>query len=548
MPLNLLRNFSKIIELQKSVYKNDNDVFLDLSNNIYFDYYTIDKVDRRYDLMIIAVYPLSDELKFVSYNGIYYERKLTQDKVIPLNKVNQQKQYKQELEYAKEISPIDNAVLNDLSIDKINHYITLLHREIRSETLKPSLSKAKPFLNNQHFIKDEKVTLLGMLICGTDPFHFLSSRVEVNAYFDTGSDIGKDKKIFRTDVLNLMEESFRYVWGNIKINRTISDGGKSEPEYPEKLIRETINNALAHRDYSIDNFVTIRVEPNQFIEIKNPGSFKEKIKIVHTETEIEIRRIIPGIPESKNPKLASVLKVFDKIENQGRGMASLVNAAIENKIDLPFYEIKDEMISLKIPAGKLVDESIETWLHGFERYIELKIKNKLTYEHKAVLAYFYKSELLNRRRFFTILLSESNNHFDIIDELRRNGVLIEHTASTEQTPIYVLDRVLLKTDFRDELTELMGVRFIGLEQAIKDILNITYLFSKYNNQALKAAEITPEVYRRIHGVNIVGKIYETLGRKVRSICNQLFKEGVLQKDAKGAYSFDFEYKKPTSLL
>lgn len=140
--------------------------------------------------------------------------------------MNLEKQYKQELEYAKEISPIDNAVLNDLSINKINHYITLLHREIRSETLKPSLSKAKPFLSNQHFIKDEKVTLLGMLICGTDPFHFLSSRVEVNAYFDTGSDIGKDKKIFRTDVLNLMEESFRYVWGNIKINRTISDGAK----------------------------------------------------------------------------------------------------------------------------------------------------------------------------------------------------------------------------------------------------------------------------------------------------------------------------------
>ncbi len=541
-------NESKIIELQHSVYKNDNDVFLDLYNNIYFDYYTFNKGDKRFDLMIIAVYPLSDDLKYVSFNGKYYERKLTQDKVILLNKVNQQKEYKQELEYAKEISPIDNARLNDLSVDKVNNYITLLNREIRSETLKPSLSKAKPFLSNQHFIKDDKVTLLGMLICGTDPFHFLTSRVEVNAYYDTGSEISKDKKIFRTDVLNLMEESFRYVWGNIKINRTISDGGKSEPEYPEKLIRETINNALAHRDYSIDNFVTIRVEPNQFIEIKNPGSFKEKIKIIHTETDIEIRRIIPGIPESKNPKLASVLKIFDKIENQGRGMASLVNEALNNKVDLPYYEIKDEMISLKIPAGKLVDESIDTWINGFERYLELKIKNKLTYEHKAMLAYFYKSELLNRRRFFTILLSESNNHFDVIDELRRNGVLIEHSASTEQTPIYVLDRVLLKTDFRDELTELMGVRFIGLEQAAKEILNLTYLFSKYNNQALKAVEMTPEVYRRIHGVNIVAKIYETLGRKVRSICNQLFKEGVLQKDAKSAYSFDFEYKKSTSLF
>ena len=45
-----------------------------------------------------------------------------------------------------------------------------------------------------------------------------------------------------------MEETFRYIWGNIKINRTIKEGGSQEPEYPEKLIRETINNALAWWD------------------------------------------------------------------------------------------------------------------------------------------------------------------------------------------------------------------------------------------------------------------------------------------------------------
>jgi predicted HTH transcriptional regulator len=213
-------NESKIIELQKSVFKNDNEVFIDLRDRIYFDYQQITINNKSFDLMIIAVYPLSDDLKYVSFNGKYYERKLTQDKEIPLNKVNQQKEYKQELEFAKEIAPIDNATINDLNIDKINNYINLLNREIRSETLKPTISKAKPFLNNQHFIKDDKVTLLGMLICGTDPFHFLASRVEVNAYYDTNSDIGKDKKIFRSDVLTLMEESFRYVWGNIKINRS----------------------------------------------------------------------------------------------------------------------------------------------------------------------------------------------------------------------------------------------------------------------------------------------------------------------------------------
>lgn len=537
-------NEGKIIALQTNNFKDDSGKTLDLSKFIHFDYERIENTE----VLIIVVKPLDTDLKFVSYNGKYYERKLTQDKIIPKPKIQQQKEYKLDLAYAKEISIIESASLKDLSLEKINYYINLLNKEIRSETLKPSLSKAKPFLSNQHFIKEDEVTLLGMLVCGIDPFYFLGSKVEVDAYYDTSSDIGKDKKIFRSDVINLMEETFRYIWGNIKINRTIKEGGSQEPEYPEKLIRETINNALAHRDYSIDNFITVRVEPNQYIEIKNPGSFKEKIKILNTETDVDIRRLIPGIPESKNPKLASVLKVFDKIESQGRGMASLVNEALDNKVDLAYYDIKENMISLKIPTGKLVDETIETWIKGFEKYIELKIKNTLSDEHKAVLAYFYKSELLNKKRFFTILLSESNNHFEVIDEFKNAEILLEHKSSTEQAPIYILDRVLMKTDFRDELIELIGNNFISYDRVAKEILNITYLFSKFNQQALKAAEITPEVYRRIHGKEIVAKTYESLGRKVRGLCNKFEKIQLLEKDKKRAYSFKFNYKKPNQLF
>jgi predicted HTH transcriptional regulator len=75
-----------------------------------------------------------------------------------------------------------------------------------------------------------------------------------------------------------MEETFRYIWGISKLIELFVKE-ESEPEYPEKLIRETINNALAHRDYTMDNFVTVTVEPNRYIEIKNPGSFKEKLKL-----------------------------------------------------------------------------------------------------------------------------------------------------------------------------------------------------------------------------------------------------------------------------
>ena len=538
------KNESNIIDLQNKTFQDDLLTYPDLSDRIYFDYR--DVLER--EIMVIAVYPLSDDIKYLSFDGEYYERKLTQDRIIPRSKIQQQKEYKAELEYAKELTLIKDAELSDLSLDKINKYINLLNLEIRNETLKPTLNKAKEFLSKQHFIKDNCITTLGMLVCGKDPFHFLEERAEVDCYYDTSSDIGKDKKIFRNDIINLMEETFRYIWGHIKINRTISEGGKSEPEYPEKMIRETINNALAHRDYTIKGFITVTVEPNQYIEIKNPGSFKEKMKLLNTETEIEIRRLIPGIPESKNPKLASVLKVFDKIESQGRGMASLVNAALENLVDLPYYELKKDSISLKILTGKLVDEAVESWLNGFKNFILFKLKTELSYEHKSVLAYFYKSEMLNKRRLFTIHLSESNNHHYVLEDLKNAGLIFEHPASTEETPVYVLDRVLMKTNFSEELLQLIGNDYIHYSTEAKEILNITFLYTKYNKQALKASEITPDVYRKLHGKEIQAKTYESLGRKVRALCNDLSKKNLLIKNEKSAYLFNFEYKKMEALF
>ncbi len=527
-----------LISLQRETFKDDKDVTLtDLTNNIFFDYISF----RNGEVAIILVKPLSYDLKYVKYNNKYFQRQLSQDAEIPLSKLQQHKENKKDLEYAKEISKIEDATINDLSLDKINRYVNLLNLEIRNTPLKASLAKAKEFLVKQHFLKGENITILGMLVCGEDPFHFLENRCEVDCYYDTTSDISKDKKTFRNDVISLMEDTFKYIWGHIKIQRTVKGGGSSEPEFPEKMIREVINNALAHRDYNINKFITVTVEPDNYIEIKNPGSFLEKIKL-EIKHEIPVRRLIQGIPESKNPKLASVLKVFDKIESQGRGMAALINAALDNLIDLPYYEIKDNVISLKIQTGKLVDEEIENWLRSYDKYLFNKLENPITDEHKKILAYFYKSEIINRKRFYTILLNEGNNHFEVIDQLRKAAIIFEHPNSTDESPIYILDRVLMKNDFTQELISLIGYDYKTFEDTGKQIINLLYRFTKYNEEAIKPSEITPIIYRMAYGKNIDPKKYESLGRKVRKICNELFEENILVKDSDKAYSLNFNYK------
>jgi len=537
-------NESKLIELHSSIFQDDLDLYPNLTDNISFDY--IDFMTGS--VAVVKVLPLRSDLKFIRYKGKSFERKLTGDCEIPASRINQQKEYKAELEYAKEISIVPEAGIKDLSLHKINAYIELINKGKRNETLKANLKQAKSFLDRKHFTKDDSITTLGMLVCGEDPFHFLEYRCEVDCYYDRSNDVSGDKQYMKDDVLTLMDEAFRFVWGHIKIGRSYEGGGKSIPEYSEELIREVVNNALAHRDYSINKFITINIEPSNYIEIKNPGSFKERIKITDTRTDIPVRRLIPGIPESKNPKLADVLKAFYKIESQGRGMSTLVNVALDNKIDMPYYDLKDSQhVSLVVPSGKLVDESVDYWLKSFNNYIYRRLKTDLTDEHKQVLAYFRKSEQLNKQRRYTILLSESNNHFNVIVQLKEAELILEHPASTDDNPVYILDRELMKENFIDELIQLYGDQVLNWPETTKTVLNIIYRYSIYNETAIRPVDVTPEVYLIENGKFIDPKKFESLGRKVRKIINDFTSVNILVSLDKG-FKINKDYKPGITLF
>ncbi|MBK9479029.1 MAG: putative DNA binding domain-containing protein [Bacteroidetes bacterium] len=304
-------NEGNLIELRSRFFKNDNDVLPDLSENIDFDYRNV----LGKTLAIVTVRPLSEDLKYLKFDGVYYERVLTQDKVIPQTKLIQHREYKAELEYSKEISPVAKATLDDLDIDKINQFIIKINATGKKETVKKDLQDASDFLRRRYCINTEgAVTVLGLLLFGKEPFQYLEYRAEVDCYFETGNDIGRDKRISQNDVINLMDDAFSFVWGHIKVGRSYIGGGRSEPEFPEKLVREVVNNAFAHRDYIANKFITIKINPGESIEIKNPGGFKQKMLITDTSTNSEIRRIISGVPETKNPKLANVLKHLIKLK------------------------------------------------------------------------------------------------------------------------------------------------------------------------------------------------------------------------------------------
>jgi hypothetical protein len=291
-----------------------------------------------------------------------------------------------------------------------------------------------------------------------------------------------------------------------------------------------VNNALAHRDYSVNKQVIIAIKPGVHIAIRNPGQFRRNLLIEDANAEIPVRRILPEA-KPRNPKLADVLRVYRKWEGRGIGMATLVNLCLDNRIDLPYYRIYTEEVCLHLRAGKLVGERMERLFQSFDRYITERLSgNALSKEQKLVLAYLIKSEWANEQLGYTILLTPDNNHFAVLMELEKAGLILKHQLSTAAYPIYVTDRVLVQRSYNHELRDLFGEAFDGLDATSKESLGVMYRHDQFCMVAsVSAKQAAFALWYEGGGTDNNIKEFDSFYRKIRNVFNKLEKAGFVRK-------------------
>ncbi len=514
-------NIEPKIKEVATLYTDEHNNKIDVSQYI-SNFQIKDFLDRRIGVWYIE--NLSEDAKFIFFNKVAWERKITGEHKIDERKIESQRDFKKEIENSRELKIVEQASLSEIDIDKINEFISLLNKEIKIESIKVDVFTALPFLQRKGFVMGEKPTILGMLVCGKYVNDFLGQRAQVDCFVDTPIQVAQDKKIIQDNVLQLMERSLGYVMRNIQIGISAEKGGISKPEYPEGLIRESINNSLAHRDYSINKFIIIAIKPNQYIEIRNPGSFKAELVLEHINHEIPIRRIIPN-SKPKNPKLADILHIFDKWEGRGRGMATLTNEALANSIDLPYYKFhsKEEM-SLVIPRGKLLDNQMK-WL--FESFSGLIMKltdgELLTEEQKLVFSYIYKSEEANLNYRYTILLTPDNNHLQALSFLERRKLIEKHPLSDSIHPVFLVRREFINLNYSTILRNKFGRDYDSLPTKYKDVLKIVYQYNQYSiAQTVSANEVGNILFLREQTLSEENlRAFENFKRTVRGVFNKL---------------------------
>ena len=493
-------------------------------------------------VLILYVEKLPEDEKYVFYNSIAYKRNLTGDHKIDEKELVAHEELLHEYLLSQELSILENVSINNLNIEKINQYIIKLNRGKTVETLKSDINSALSFLNRKSFIRNDKPTLLGYLVCGDYPEDYISGKCEVDCYVKSPQNTIEDKLILRNNIIPLMEDSIGFLYKNIKVGISRINGGTAIPEYPEELLEETINNALAHRDYKSNRFCIIEIEPDKQITVRNPGSFRETQKIC-IDTEFgKIRRIIPT-QYSRNPKLTDLLKSFDRWEGKGKGLSSLTDACLNNTIDIPYYQMNDNEIKLFIPKGKVLDDAMQMWFSGFSDYILQKNRQALTEDEKTILSYFYKSELMNNIDNYTILLTTDNNHKMLISNLEAKGLLIRSRQSPEYYPIFLIDRVLAKTDFSDELYSIFADDFLKLHDEQRQVLNLIYQFNFYSaSQKLNANFIANTLFIKNYSKISDVTLFEKYKSKIKNTLRQLEKQNYLvRKNDKPDFIINHKY-------
>lgn len=491
-----------------------------------------DFMGRQLAVLYVEALPTERKFAFVRQRDgglVAFRRVLTADKVVTAAELERQEELQQEALVARELQPVPGTSIDDVDLGKLNEFIYALNHPRPVETMKRTLVDARPFLERRAFVREGQVTTLGMLVCGRHPEDRLGFRCQLHGYVDVAQEIARDKQDFVGNVLSLMDEGLRYVLRNTRVGISPSGGGTSTPEYPEDVLRETINNALAHRDYGVDKQAFIAIKPGVYLQIRNPGRFRSHLLIEHDGPGGErLRRIVPE-PKPRNPRLADVLRAYRKWEGRGIGMATLVSLCLEDRMGLPTYQVFTEEVALFLRPGKLLDARVEALFSSFDGYLREKLGAEPTREERLVLAYLVHAEWANQANRYAILLTPDNNHLAALRRLERAGLVLQHRASTPTYPVYVPDPTLLVEDYAAPLRTLVGDRWSTLGALEQQLLNAAYRAAKYAAKpTLSARTLAYDLWYRSGKAEDI-KAFEAHYRAVRRAVGALADAGLLTR-------------------
>lgn len=252
-------------------------------------------------------------------------------------------------DWSKEI--IDEATIDDLDTEAIKKAkIEFIKRNPKYSAEIGKWSDID-FLNKSKITIKSKITRTALILLGKEEAeHYLNSTVKIRWNLKSLDNQDKDYEIFSIPFLLNIDEVYKKI-RNLKY-RYLREGTLFPDEvlrYEPFIIRESLNNAIAHQDYTKGARINVVEFEDDHLVFSNYGSFLPKSveEVVLNDTPEEVYR---------NPFLVEAMKNLDMIETQGGGIKKMFNFQKQRFFPLPDFDFEDNKVKVTI-IGKILDEN-----------------------------------------------------------------------------------------------------------------------------------------------------------------------------------------------
>lgn len=253
----------------------------------------------------------------------------------------------------------DGVTIEDLDKDAIN----ILKEKYAKKQKNPSFRSLTDYqaLSDLNLVFYDKVTNAAVLLIGKKAvINRIYPQAKISLEYRTSeSNIHFDAREYFEGPYYLMIEK---LWAAINSRNgsvPVRNGIYKDYDIPlfnEDVIREALNNAIAHRSYSIQGEIVVKQYPTKMIFV-NPGGFPHGVTI-------ENILFVQSTP--RNRLLADVLSKTGLVERSGQGVDNIYLDTLSEGKPAPDYSKTDDFCVTLILSSKIEDAAFSQYINSIQ--------------------------------------------------------------------------------------------------------------------------------------------------------------------------------------
>lgn len=313
----------------------------------FFDIYELTKENKRILLFRILPAPKGTPM---SWQGVRYARNGESLTILSDTKIDRIRNQRLQEDWSAKI--IENASIEeDLDKRAIGKARELYARKHPDKAEEMVNWDDKTFLNKAKVTRKGKITNTAIILLGKEESEVLISPAVAKIRWILKDSKGseRDYVIKSCPFVLAIDE----IYGKIRNLKYRYINPYLQTLFPEELdtydpyiIREAINNAIAHQDYSLSGVINVMEFDDKLI-FTNKGSFipKDIQSVLDTDAPEE---------EYRNRFLANAMVELNMVDTIGSGIRKMFNAQLRRLFPMPDYNFSDNKIQVTI-VGHILD-------------------------------------------------------------------------------------------------------------------------------------------------------------------------------------------------